>query len=319
MGILDADNHIFWGLESPGAGHHWNLYRQTFYAKQIKTSLHHQKFEFVSNSILLSFDVEEFDMPLEYGSKLSITEQMSVGMAGLNAISPILSEKSIVTTLFTTAYFAEYFPGSIRILGEKHEIASHTYYHSKFKQADLAYSKSKLEEITGKSITGIRMPRMMPISCNEVMHAGYSYDASVHPTWIPGRYNNLDLPRTAHIDSGLLRIPASVSPRLRLPLFWLSFKNFPFDFYKRLAIKTLKNDGVLSLYFHPWEFVDISHYGLPRYTRNICSNSLVERLQKLLTLLKKEGDFLTMHEYASTFLNTSNGSFRNKYISSTVE
>jgi peptidoglycan/xylan/chitin deacetylase (PgdA/CDA1 family) len=260
----------------------------------------------VNKSILLSFDVEEFDMPLEYGYHLNVTEQMGIGMAGLHAIDSILSDNEIATTLFTTAHFAEYFPEQIRVLGERHEIASHTYYHSQFEEKDLVASRTKLEEITGKNITGIRMPRMSPVSCDAVTEAGYLYDASIHPTWLPGRYNNLDLPRTAYHESNLLRIPASVSPRLRLPLFWLSFKNFPFDFYKKLAIKTLRKDGVLSLYFHPWEFVDINHYGLPKYTRSICGDALVERLQKLLKVLKKEGDFITMHDYASSIIKKSN-------------
>ena len=260
----------------------------------------------MNKSILLSFDVEEFDMPLEYGNHLNVVEQMGIGMAGLQAINPILFDDQIIATLFTTAHFAEYFPEQINLLSDKHEIASHTYYHSQFEEKDLAASRAKLQEITGKNITGIRMPRMRPVSSDAVKEAGYLYDASIHPTWLPGRYNNLDLPRTAYVENELLRIPASVSPRLRLPLFWLSFKNFPFDFYKKLAIKTLRNDGVLSLYFHPWEFVDINNFGLPRYTRSICGDALVERLQKLLKLLKKEGDFITMHDYASPLVKKSN-------------
>ena len=50
----------------------------------------------MKNTILLSFDVEEFDMPLEYGRQLSITEQMAVGMSGLHAISTILSDKNLL-------------------------------------------------------------------------------------------------------------------------------------------------------------------------------------------------------------------------------
>ena len=56
--------------------------------------------------VLLSFDVEEFDMPLEYKQDISIDEQMDVGIRGLEALMPILSNTSIPTTLFTTANFA---------------------------------------------------------------------------------------------------------------------------------------------------------------------------------------------------------------------
>ena len=78
------------------------------------------------------------------------------------------------------------------------------------------------------------------IGVDAVSVAGYCYDASIHPTWLPGRYNNLHLPKTSYFDNELLRIPASVSPTLRIPLFWLSFKNFPFEYYKKLAIKFSK-------------------------------------------------------------------------------
>jgi len=259
----------------------------------------------VNKSILLSFDVEEFDMPLEYGFPINITEQMAIGMAGLHAIDPILNYPGIVSTLFTTAHFADYFPTQIVELSKKHEIASHTYFHSQFENKDLLDSKLKLEELTGKTITGLRMPRMKPIEGEIIAQAGYRYDASIHPTWLPGRYNNLDLSRTPYFENELLRIPASVSPKLRIPLFWLSFKNFPFDLYSQLAIKTLKNDGFISLYFHPWEFIDIRQYNLPRYTRNICGDALVERLQKLLRGLKAEGDFMTMNDYAMSTMEKS--------------
>lgn len=244
---------------------------------------------------------------------------MDVGLAGLHAIHPILSEKGISTTLFTTAHFAEHFPEKIREMAEKHEIASHTYYHGTFHESDIAASKLKLEKVTGKNITGIRMPRMMPVSSQSIIHAGYTYDASIHPTWLPGRYNNLKLPRTSYFENGLLRIPASVSPRFRLPLFWLSFKNFPFGFYKRLALRTLKNDGMLSLYFHPWEFVEIGSFGLPHYTRKICAESLVERLYKLLKFLSSEADFLTMDEYATIFTKKNSGTLRTLNFASSVQ
>src|ERR1700709_2312163 len=41
--------------------------------------------------ILLTFDVEEFDLPLEHGMNLSTAEQMAVGKQGLDVISEILN------------------------------------------------------------------------------------------------------------------------------------------------------------------------------------------------------------------------------------
>ena len=248
--------------------------------------------------ILLSFDVEEFDMPLEYGIDIHWMQQMEIGYQGLLAISPILEKHT--ATLFTTANFADHYPEKIKSLSDQHEIASHTYYHSRFVRTDLEASKERLEFLTGKPVTGLRMPRMKATASRPVLDAGYAYDASIHSTWIPGRYNNLDLSRKPYLEDGLLRIPASVTPRWRMPLFWLSFKNFPYRLYRDWALRTLETDGHISLYFHPWEFTDLSESGLPRYTRRICGEALVERLYKLLDDLLPQGECCTMASFAAS-------------------
>lgn len=249
--------------------------------------------------VLLSFDVEEFDMPLEYNFSISPGEQMRVGKNGLDAIDPLLSDPSIVSTLFTTANFAMHYPVDIRQLAGRHEIASHTFYHSEFVDEHLLQSKEKLEEIAGKPVTGLRMPRMRKVEMDEVKKAGYRYDSSINPTWLPGRYNNFHLPRTVYNDGGMTRVPASVSPLIRVPLFWLSFKNLPYAVFKMLALQTLKKDGYLCLYFHPWEFTDIDNYGLPNFTKKPDGYQLLERLHRLVRDLKKEASFIAMNEFVN--------------------
>ena len=80
--------------------------------------------------VLLSFDVEEFDMPLDYQYNIPIDLQLELGKDGLDAVMKMIDQQSIPTTLFTTANFANHFQESIRAHAAKHEIASHTYYHS---------------------------------------------------------------------------------------------------------------------------------------------------------------------------------------------
>ena len=247
--------------------------------------------------VLLSFDVEEFDMPLEYNFPITAEEQMRVGKKGLDAIDPVLSDPSIAATLFTTANFAMQYPDAVKNLSNRHEIASHTFYHSDFSNEHLLSSRLKLEEISGKPVTGLRMPRMRKVEMEEVKKAGYGYDSSINPTWLPGRYNNFHVPRTIYKDKGMIRVPASVSPLVRVPLFWLSFKNLPYAVFKMLALQTLKKDGYLCLYFHPWEFTDIENYGLPGFTKKLNGEPLLHRLRQLLNDLKKEGDYITMNEF----------------------
>lgn len=248
----------------------------------------------MNRQVLLSFDVEEFDMPLEYQFNISVDEQMRIGIEGLNAIMPIL--ETVPSTLFTTANFANHYPERISKLALSHEIASHTFYHTAYETADLLKSRLRLEEISGQKITGLRMPRMRPVLMEDVKAAGYTYDSSINPTWLPGRYNNFHLPRTVYTENGIKRIPASVSPGIRIPLFWLSFKNMPYALYLKLCRQTIAKDGYICLYFHPWEFTPIEQFGLPGYTRRWCGPILVERLLQLVKDLSKDADFETMNQ-----------------------
>ena len=247
--------------------------------------------------ILLSFDVEEFDMPLEYNFNIAIEIQMEIGKKGLDNLMPILNDQNYNITLFTTANFANHYPDSIKALSEKHEIASHTFYHTNFINAHLHASRIRLEEIIQKPVKGLRMPRMRQVPVADIKEAGYSYDASIHPTWLPGRYNNFNLPRTKYSEQGLIRVPASVSPNFRIPLFWLSFKNFPYAMYLKLALQTLNKDGYLSLYFHPWEFTNITAFGLPKYTTKGSDNELLDKLYRLMNDLNKQSEFVTMSDF----------------------
>ena len=247
--------------------------------------------------IFLTFDVEEFDMPLEYNHTISVDEQMQVGIDGLNALQPLLQKDFMQCTLFTTANFAQHFPADIKQLSQQHEIASHTFYHSSFKVDDLLLSKQKLEEITNKKVVGLRMPRLRKVAVEDVKSAGYIYDSSINPTYLPGRYNSLHLPKTVYDDNGLIRVPTAVTPNFRIPLFWLMFKNVPYHLYKYWALQTLKKYGYLSLYFHPWEFVDLTKYKMPTYTKKPCGIALLNKLNRLVNDLKQEAEFTSIENF----------------------
>jgi hypothetical protein len=243
--------------------------------------------------ILLSFDVEEFDLPQEYKQPIPIEEQFETGYKGLVALAEPL--RMVPSTLFTTAVFADQFPGKIKELSLMHEIASHSYFHSSFSPVDIKTSKEKLEAIIEKPVYGLRMPRMRQVDVEWVRDAGYRYNSSINPTWIPGRYNNLKSPRSFYFAGSTIQFPVSVTPRLRIPLFWLSFKNMPYSLFFQLARQTLKHDGHLCLYFHPWEFCDLSNYKLPRYVKRGSNKKLTEKLLRLIKDLSGEGEFTTMN------------------------
>ncbi|WP_431198913.1 hypothetical protein ACRQ5D_00135 [Mucilaginibacter sp. P25] len=50
--------------------------------------------------ILLGFDVEEFDMPFEYGKSIPFDEQLEISTRGTNTILKLLGQKNIKVTFF---------------------------------------------------------------------------------------------------------------------------------------------------------------------------------------------------------------------------
>ncbi|WP_316808058.1 polysaccharide deacetylase family protein [Pedobacter agri] len=255
--------------------------------------------------VLLSFDIEEFDMPFEYDREISFADQISISRAGTISILDLLDKHQVKATFFCTVTFAENIPDLIKRITETgHELASHGYYHSDFKPEHLLQSKIKLEELSGKEITGYRMARMMPVDEKEIEKAGYTYNTSINPTYLPGRYNNFNISRTFFTKQNVLQIPASVSPIVRFPLFWLSFHNLPLGIYKALASWTYKKDHYLNIYFHPWEFTDLNNFerfGFPAYVRKNSGQQMVQRMDKFIHWLKsKKYPFGTFQEFIKT-------------------
>ena len=241
--------------------------------------------------VLLSFDIEEFDMPFEYNKSITFEDQIKISVAGTTSILDLLKKNKITATFFSTVTFAKNAPDIIqRIINEGHELASHGVYHSDFKNEHLLESRLALEELSGLKITGYRMARMMPVDETEIQQAGYTYNSSINPTWLPGRYNNRHISRTYFMQSGVLQLPASVSPLSRFPLFWLSFHNLPLWYYKHLAKRTYQWDGYLNVYFHPWEFTDLKdkeRFGFPGYVSKNTGQDMISRMDQFMQWINK--------------------------------
>ncbi|WP_304348065.1 polysaccharide deacetylase family protein [Capnocytophaga leadbetteri] len=241
--------------------------------------------------IYLSFDIEEFDMPKEYGYDIAFERQIAISRKGLTAILDLLKNHQMRATFFSTVVFAQQVPDLInRLIEEGHELASHTYYHSDFENEHLKRSKEALEQQFGVPVEGLRMPRMLEVSAEEVKKAGYRYNSSVNPTFLPGRYNKLHVPKRFFNENGLWQIPAAVS-WFRFPLFWLSFHNLPLWLYRFLLKRSVKSIGYAALYFHPWEFTDLhqKEFNFPAYVMRNSGEKMIARFDSLLTFIKQQG------------------------------
>jgi hypothetical protein len=245
----------------------------------------------------LSLDVEEFDIPEEYGQKLSPEEKLAVSVQGLLRVLDLLDELSVVATCFTTAVFAQGHPELIRRIVTRHELASHGFAHSTFAEEDLLRSRLALEAIGQVPVTGFRRPRFAPTRLEAIAEAGYQYNSSENPIWLPGRYQNFFRPRLPYRAADHWQIPVTASPLIRFPLFWLSFKNAPGAIFNAMSIWTLKTDGFINLIFHPWEFADLAGYRLPAYVRRPDGEVLLRRLRNYLQFLAHSAEFATFTSF----------------------
>ena len=252
--------------------------------------------------ILLSFDIEEFDVPREHGVEYSLEEGMKVSVEGTNRILDVLAKHDVRATFFTTGNFAENAPEVMeRIMSEGHEVACHGVDHFSPKESDFRISKEIVERVCGVEVTGYRQPRMFPVVEAEIKKAGYRYNSSLNPAFIPGRYMNLKTPRTWFMQDGVMQIPSSVTPIVRFPLFWLSLHNLPEGLYHMLVRRVLKKDGYFVTYFHPWEFYELKEhpeFKIPFIIKRNSGMDMVNRLDNLVGMLKSRGhEFITYDEF----------------------
>ena len=252
--------------------------------------------------VLLSFDVEEFDLPREHGAEISLKEGVEVSTVGLRRIMEVLEKTGIRATFFCTGNYVKAKPDLIKeIKRHGHEIACHGVDHFSPKTTDIGESKKIIEKIVGGKVAGYRQPRMQKINYKELKRCGYRYDSSINPAFIPGRYNNFKTPRKPFEKEGILEISTSVATGLRVPLFWLALHLLPVGLYVKFSKSALKKTGYFATYFHPWEFADLNGYKVvPAYIKYNSGKKLANKLEKVIQKLKKFGCvFETYERYTS--------------------
>lgn len=244
--------------------------------------------------VSLTFDFEECDLPRESGIDFPIEEGMKLSIEGARAVLDVLDRQGVKATFFTTLNFAARAPEIMkRIVEGGHELAAHGVDHFVQTPEDPFRCKEGLEKLyPSAKVVGYRQPRMFPVDDAALAKAGYKYNSSLNPAFIPGRYMHLDVPRTRFEKNGLMQIPASVTPWIRFPLFWLALHVLPAWIYGLLVRRTLAHDGFFMTYFHPWEFSSLSERAdelkVPRLIRFNLGTPMATRLERLIESLKRQ-------------------------------
>jgi hypothetical protein len=129
----------------------------------------------------------------------------------------------------------------------------------------------------------MRTPRLRNCLAFVVRDAGFSYDASPHPTWIPHRYFGLRFKRVPWRREGITKVPISVLPGLRMPVSWMWFQVAGPRLGLLVARLALIGAPYLHLYFHPWEAVSLRRYGAPPPFSVHSGPPFLDALDRLLT------------------------------------
>lgn len=172
----------------------------------------------------------------------------------------LLRERGIRLTTFVTGEILDRRMPIVKELREAgSEFGAHSYSHR------VAYDGREIDEIVkgtgafrnyfGVQPRGYRAPMGVISERGQGMLAelGYSYDASIFPTIVPGLFNHLGKPTAPHrvANGTILEIPFSVLPYVRIPLS-ISYWNFFGMGLLKWAVNRLElpDDLVLGLHMH---------------------------------------------------------------------
>ncbi len=239
----------------------------------------------------MTFDVEEFDWRLGGGRQLPAAEQIAITAKGLRFLLPLHERHRAPATFFVTGVFASAEPDLLsRMAAAGHEIAVHGLEH-----ADdyakltptvaidrLRRARELVETASGAPAIGVRTPRLRQCPATVLRDAGFSYDASPHPTWMPGRYFGLNLPRTPWLEQGITKVPISVLPWIRMPVSWMWFQLAGPRLGLLGARLAALGAPLLHLYFHPWEAVSLRPLGASHPFSMRTGAPFLEALDRLL-------------------------------------
>jgi len=198
---------------------------------------------------------------------------------GTPRLLELFAQHRIQATFFTTGDVARRFPDTLRqIVDGGHELGCHGDTHKRFGLMDPLEARREIDDASKTlrafyPVTSFRPPNLdLPRSYLPFLRdAGYTVDSSL------GRHKQGSYFVEPHTEDGVRRVPASISPSVvRLPR---PVRN---AFYARFR------DPVV-LFFHPWEFVDMSREPIRIDCRFGTGDWAVHTLDETITHFKSRG------------------------------
>ncbi|MBU0757071.1 MAG: polysaccharide deacetylase family protein, partial [Nanoarchaeota archaeon] len=249
--------------------------------------------------IHITIDCEELNLDELHGKSSSFNSDTYHSRKGNERLLQLLDRYNVKCTFFVTGRFAQREKDQVRkIVREGHEIAGHGFCHFYRGhgvldlEQDISECRQVLSSCIKQKILGFRAPQMQYSKhlIQLLDKHGFLYDSSLHPAFLPGYYINSNMSRSPFrpiADSKVIEFPVAVD-RLRFPVSWV-FTRF---FGVSRAIHTIRyylNKGYSPvLYFHSWEFHDLSRLDIRRIYRQNTGTCMLGRLEKLIRCFRGE-------------------------------
>jgi peptidoglycan/xylan/chitin deacetylase (PgdA/CDA1 family) len=209
---------------------------------------------------------------------------------GLPRLLGLLADEDVRGTFFTTGDVARRHPAAVRaIVAGGHELGCHGDTHRRFSTLDEAEARREIDDASATlrafaPVESFRAPNLdfPPAYLPLLRAAAYRFDSS------EGRHKPGSFFKPPTVERGLVRIPASTAPSLtRLPRLIRE------RFFARMSQPVV-------LFFHPWEFVDMTRAPIPRDCRFRTGQPALDDLRAAIRYFASRGaTFSPLRELAA--------------------
>jgi peptidoglycan/xylan/chitin deacetylase (PgdA/CDA1 family) len=198
---------------------------------------------------------------------------------GAPRLLSLLADEGVPGTFFTTGDVARRHPDVVqRIVDGGHELGCHGDTHRRFSTMDAGEARHEIEaasEVLRRyyPVVSFRAPNLdFPRPYLGILRdAGYRFDSS------RGRHKPGSLLEGPSTESGLERIPATIAPSaIRLP-----------GPVRHLLCRFMRDPVVL--FFHPWEFIDVTREPLPIDCRYRTGQPALDSLRDTIRFFRARG------------------------------
>lgn len=216
-------------------------------------------------SLLLVCDFEEFSLPWDFGKKISEKLMLEKSYEGIQRVLNLIKIHHIKMTFFVTEKIAKVYSDLLKqLIASGHEVGLHACIdYTKNSDINKILSriksiKEKIEDNIRTKIYGFKNHKLIILPSYIVRGAGFAYDNTCHPTYVPGRYFYFLKSRKIQFNEGIVNIPISVTPIFRLPFSWIWIRNLGVWYTKFCTSWNFLTQDYANIYVHPWDFADLN-------------------------------------------------------------